>query len=78
MQLQLDQLRELCERYPVSIPIRQLSAFLHVSETAIRNSMKAGVCPFGFACSLGDRSSFKVPTISFYCWMTKGALPLDW
>ena len=42
----------------------------------IRASIESGNCPFGFLWRLGDRSAYKIPTITFVAWLTKGVYTL--
>lgn len=69
-----EQLNQLIQTYPVYIPVPVAAAFLHMGADALRASMEQGRCPFGFSWKLGDRSGYKIPTITFYAWVTKGTL----
>ena len=46
--------------------------FLHMGTDALRASMEQNRCPFGFSWKLGDRNGYKIPTIAFVAWLTKG------
>lgn len=70
------ELRELCDKYPVSIPVNVVADFLHVKPAGLRASIDQGRCPFGFSWILGDRAGYKVPTTTFWAWYTKGTIPL--
>lgn len=68
----VDQLNELIARNPVCIPVSEAAAFLHVSPENLRASIDQNRCPFGFSWRLGERSGYKIPTVTFISWLTKG------
>lgn len=68
-------LQKLISDFPLYIPVTEAAAFLHVRPEALRASIDQGRCPFGFSWTLGDRSGYKIPTIAFYSWLTKGTDP---
>lgn len=68
----LEELNELVTTYPHWIPISAAAEFLHVKPEALRASIEQGSCPFGFCWKLGDRMAYKLPTVTFFCWYTKG------
>lgn len=72
-----EQLEKLCKDYPVYIPVDILAEFLHVKPAGLRASIKQGRCPFGFSWSLGERSAYRIPTITFVAWYTKGVVLPD-
>lgn len=65
-------LKLLCQKHPIYIPVDALAEFLHVKPAGLRASIDQGRCPFGFSWSLGGRSGYKIPTITFVAWYTKG------
>lgn len=67
-----DDLEKLLKKFPIYIPVSAAAAFLHMAPEALRASMEQGRCPFGFSWKLGDRSGYKIPSIAFYTWLTKG------
>lgn len=69
-------LRALCDAHPFYIPVDVAAEFLHVKPAGLRASIDQGRCPFGFSWTLGERSGYKIPTITFVAWLTKGALPM--
>ena len=75
--MQIEALKALCQKYPICIPVREAAKFLGVSEEGLRRSCDMGRCPFGFSWSLGERSGYKIPTMAFVAWLTKGTIPLD-
>lgn len=77
--MRIEELKALCEKHPICIPIREAAKFLGVSEAGIRAACLQGRCPFGFAwTSVGaERSGYKIPTMAFICWLTKGAVVMD-
>lgn len=72
--MRFDELKALCEKYPVSIPIREAAKFLGMSDDGLRAACLQGRCPFGFGWTSegAERSGFKLPTMAFISWMTKG------
>lgn len=68
----LEELNVLVTTYPRWIPISAASKFLHAKPEALRASIEQGSCPFGFCWKLGDRMAYKLPTVTFFCWYTKG------
>jgi len=66
------QLDVLVQRHPIYIPVSEAAAFLHMGTDALRASMEQNRCPFGFSWKLGDRNGYKIPTIAFVSWLTKG------
>lgn len=77
--MRIEELKELCRAYPVCIPVREVARFLGTSEDGIRAACLQGRCPFGFGwTSAGaERSGFKIPTMAFVSWMTKGAILME-
>ena len=69
-------LKKMVAENPIYIPISIVASFLHVSPAALRASIDQGRCPFGFSWTLGERSGYKVPTITFVAWLTKG-IPVE-
>lgn len=67
-----DQLNELIARNPFYIPIPEAAAFLHISPESLRASIDQNRCPFGFSWQIGERSGYKIPTLAFVSWLTKG------
>lgn len=65
-------LDELISAYPIYLPILAVAEFLHMKPEALRASIEQGRCPFGFSWKLGDRSGYKIPTVTFVAWFTKG------
>ena len=68
----LTALSQLVEQYPLYIPVVEAAALLHTTPASLRASMEQGRCPFGFSWQIGDRAGFKIPTITFVNWLTKG------
>ena len=65
-------LNELVDKHPFYIPITAAAEFLHIKPEALRASIDQGRCPFGFSWQLGDRNGYKLPTMTFVAWYTKG------
>lgn len=72
MQKNMAALSQLVEQYPLYIPVVEAAALLHTTPASLRASMEQGRCPFGFSWQIGDRAGFKIPTITFVNWLTKG------
>ena len=66
------QLAELVQLYPQYIPVPEAAAYLHMGPEVLRASIDQSRCPFGFSWRLGERSGYKIPTITFVSWLTKG------
>jgi hypothetical protein len=69
-----ESLNQLIKMYPCYIPVTEAAAFLHMGADALRASIEQNRCPFGFCWRLGDRNGYKIPTIAFISWLTKGAV----
>lgn len=74
---QLTALQELADQYPLYIPISAAADYLHVKEAGLRAAIEQGTCPFGISWKLGDRAAYKIPTITFVAWLTKGVYALS-
>lgn len=72
----MEELTKIINNYPVYIPVSEAATFLHMGPDALRASMEQNRCPFGFSWKLGDRNGYKIPTIAFVSWLTKGTIPL--
>lgn len=75
--MNIDELRDICQKHPIYIPVRVAAKFLSVSEDGLRASMDQSRCPFGFSWKLGERSGYKISTMAFAAWLTKGTIPLE-
>ena len=75
--MQFDELFEVVNKHPIYIPVSEAAAFLHMGSDALRASMEQCRCPFGFSWKIGDRNGYKIPTLAFVSWMTKGTFPLS-
>lgn len=75
--MRLEELKALCEEYPVCIPVRVAARFLGVAEDCLRASIDQNKCSFAFSWRLGERGGYKIPTLAFASWLTKGCMPLD-
>ena len=73
----LTALGELADQYPLYIPISAAADYLHVKEAGLRAAIEQGPCPFGISWKLGDRAAYKIPTITFVAWLTKGVYALS-
>ena len=69
-------LRSLCAAHPFYIPVDVAAEFLHIKPANLRAAIDQGRCPFGFSWTMGERSGYKIPTVTFASWLTKGTLPM--
>ena len=69
-----EQLNVLIQNHPIYIPVSEAAAFLHMGTDALRASMEQNRCPFGFSWKIGGRNGYKIPTIAFVSWLTKGTI----
>lgn len=67
-----DQLNQLVQTHPIYIPVSEAATFLHMGTDALCAAIEQNRCPFGFSWKLGDRNGYKIPTIAFVSWLTKG------
>lgn len=74
--MRFDELSEIIEKHQVCIPVVDAAAFVGVSPQCLRASIDQNRCPFGFSWRLGDRTGYKIPTIAFVSWLSKG-VPLS-
>ena len=65
----LDELNQLCEKYPSKIPVRECAAFLGLEDESLRH------CPFGLGWlkKNAHNRAFYIPTLTFYLWVTQSA-----
>lgn len=66
------ELSALVEAHPIYIPVRAVADFLHMKEEGLRASIEQGSCPFGLCWRAGDRMAYKIPTMTFFAWFSKG------
>lgn len=72
----MEELKRIIEEYPICVPVPVAAAYVGVSPQCLRASIEQNRCPFGFSWKLGDRSGYKIPTIAFVSWLSKGTLAL--
>lgn len=72
----MEELVKIIEQYPVCVPVSVAAAYVGVSPQCLRASIEQNRCPFGFSWKLGDRSGYKIPTLAFVSWISKGTLSL--
>ena len=70
----LEELNELCDRYPESIPTHAAAGFLRIHPENLKACIETGNCPFAFYWkkNIDGYRAFKIPTVTFYIWYTKG------
>lgn len=71
-----DKLVELCEEYPLKIPLEKAAEFLSMDKEGLRSSIERGHCQFGLCVqkSIHGNRAFTINTIAFYNWVTCGAI----
>ncbi|MEE0389528.1 MAG: hypothetical protein UDM04_06105 [Agathobaculum sp.] len=71
----LDELEQLCEKYPSKIPIEECAAFLGMAGESLRACLEHGSCPFGLGWlkKNAHNRAFYIPTLTFYLWVTQSA-----
>lgn len=74
--MNLIRLSDLSAEYPFYIPVDAAAEFLHIKPANLRASIDQGRCPFGFSWTIGERSGYKIPTVTFVAWLTKGTYPM--
>lgn len=74
LQQSLAELNVIVEKNPFYIPVDDAATFLHMSPDCLRASIKQKNCPFRFSWRIRERESYKIPTLTFYRWVTGGCL----
>jgi len=71
-----DKLVDLCETYPLKIPLEKAAEFLSMDKEGLRSSIEQGRCQFGICVkkSIQGNRAFTINTLAFYSWVTSGAL----
>lgn len=72
---QVEKLNALVEANPQYIPVPEAAKFLGVNPDGLRHSIDSGQCPFGLAWqkTIRGNKAFKIPTLTFYLWVTQCA-----
>ena len=73
----MKELQELAVSNPFSVPIDKAAEILHTAPENLRASLEQGRCPYGYSWKVGDRVSYKIPTVTFIMWLTNGAVIKD-
>ncbi len=75
VQENLNILINLCNEYPLKIPVTKAAEFLHVNVDGLRSAAEKGQLPFGFAWQkdIQGNRAFCIPTVPFYLWYTQSA-----
>lgn len=66
----LNELRELCQKHPIDIPIPTAAKFMHVSPECLRVALEQGSAPFGFGWKRGKNRGFTIQTATFWQWFS--------
>jgi hypothetical protein len=76
IEIRYNQLVELCEEYPLKIPLDKAAKFLNMEEEGLRSSIEQGRCQFGLCVQKNKNANraFTINTIAFYSWVTGGAV----
>lgn len=67
-----NRLEEICNEYPVFVPVNVAAKYLGMDITCLRDSIDQGKCRFGIGGrNNGNGNRFaKIPTLAFYNWVT--------
>ena len=71
-----NKLKDLVSANPIYIPLPIVASFLGMDPATLRASIEQNRCPFGFSWKIGERAGFKIPTVTFLAWFTKG-IPIE-
>ena len=74
--MNFDDINNIAQKHPFYIPVDVAADLLHIKPANLRASIDQNRCPFGFGWTLGERSGYKIPTIAFVSWLTKGTLSI--
>lgn len=77
MKERLEELKELCRKYPIDIPVKDAAEFLHMHPESLRYSIVQGTCGFNALSWIkpgAKNRGFLIPTLPFYQALTGGAL----
>lgn len=71
----LNELEQLCNTYPLKIPLVKVAEFLGADDEGLRSAAEKGQLPFGFAWQkeLKTTRAFCIPTVTLYLWYTQSA-----
>lgn len=66
----LDELDELVEKYPISIPLEAVASFLRMDGENLKACIDSGNCKFalGWKKNVKGYRAYKIPTVTFYRW----------
>ena len=67
----LQEIKALCEKYPVSIPLIEAAKCLRITPECLREAISNGSCPFGFSwlTNAGGHRGFNIQTHLFWMCM---------
>ena len=74
--MNFDDINNIAQKHPFYIPVDVAADLLHIKPANLRASIDQNRCPFGFSWTMGERSGYKIPTVTFASWLTKGTLPM--
>lgn len=71
----LTELNQLCEKFPLKIPLIDCASFLGMEAESLRACLERGSCPFGLGWikKNAHNRAFYIPTPTFYLWYTQCA-----
>ena len=71
-----NRLYNLCEEYPLKIPLEKAAEFLSMDKEGLRSSIEQGRCQFGLCVqkSIHGNRAFTINTLAFFSWVTSGAI----
>lgn len=70
----MEDLEKLIELYPNHIPLPQCASFLEMDADGLRRAIELNQCSFGISWQRPGAANraFKIPTLTFVAWYTKG------
>ena len=73
----LAELKALCEKYPVEIPLDEVARYLHIKPESLRYSIMQGTCGFSALAWKrpgGKTSAYSIQTLPFYLSQVNGKI----
>lgn len=73
----LNELKALCEKYPIEIPLNEVAGYLHVKPESLRYAIMQGTCGFSALAWRkpgGKNASYSIQTLPFYLSQVNGVI----
>jgi len=70
----ITELHNLCDEYPLNIPVTRVAEFLHTHPDSLRRALEQNPRLFGFSWkqTLKGNRAFCIPAVTFWLWYTNG------